>query len=200
MDNKALKAKLIKELGQARVSGTRAEEKQIIDVLRALGEKPSFSTEDSASRGKKLLEDFRGPEKRSTIVPGKKEVISDVIKVPAKGGLEERDAKLAAHRAARAAKKATQVPGGEKGLKKAVTKALSKLGKKGLKAIPLIGPAAAALTTGDASAAIPLLGEADATGPAKGSPESVIEDASATAEQRRAAIEAIRNRKRNREE
>lgn len=40
--------------------------------------------------------------------------------------------------------------------------------KKGLHAVPLIGGIASALATGDAHAAIPFLGEADALGPQKG--------------------------------
>jgi len=39
-----------------------------------------------------------------------------------------------------------------------------KIGKKGLKAIPLIGPIVTAAMTGDAAAGIPLLGEADEVG------------------------------------
>lgn len=40
--------------------------------------------------------------------------------------------------------------------------------RKGLHAVPLIGGVAAALTTGDAHAAIPFLGDSEALGPQKG--------------------------------
>lgn len=54
---------------------------------------------------------------------------------------------------------------------------------KGLKALPLIGPAiglASAFATGDASAAVPVLNDIEGAGPMKGSIESKIENGTAT--------------------
>lgn len=78
--------------------------------------------------------------------------------------------------------------------KRAALKALKGAGKAGLKSIPLIGGVASALSSGDASAAVPVLGDVESLGPEKGSPESIIEDPSASDEERRWAIEQLRNK------
>lgn len=63
------------------------------------------------------------------------------------------------------AKKRMQGSSGQKMMKN-ITKGVA---KKGLKALPIVGGIGAALVTGDASAAVPLLNEADELGPEKGS-------------------------------
>jgi hypothetical protein len=62
------------------------------------------------------------------------------------------------------------------------------------KALPFVGPAlgaASALSSGDLSAAIPILNEAESLGPEKGSAEYTIENPRASAEARRAALESM---------
>jgi hypothetical protein len=183
-----LKKALLAKMEEIRRKGTRDDMQRAIDMYREKGFTPAHSTEETAARGKELLADKRMPEKMVTRVPGQKEIIDDTIRVPSKGGLEERDAKLAAHRARR--KAIEQVAGGEKGLRKAI----SKVTKRGLKALPLVGGIVSAMESGDASAAIPVLGDAESTGPEQGSLESVIEDPTASDDMRRQAIERLRKR------
>jgi len=71
-------------------------------------------------------------------------------------------------------------------------KVAGKFGKAGLKSIPLLGGIATALATKDASAAIPILNEADDLGPVAGSPSSVLEDPNASLEARKRAIELLK--------
>ena len=67
---------------------------------------------------------------------------------------------------------------------KMIGKGLSKGARTGLKAFPLIGGIMAAVSSGDASAAIPILGDADNLGPAPGSLERKLEDGTITPEER----------------
>lgn len=67
---------------------------------------------------------------------------------------------------------------------------------RGLKSIPVVGPAlgtATAFMTGDATAGVPILGEADSLGPEKGSIDDMIENPprGMTPEQRRKALESL---------
>lgn len=78
--------------------------------------------------------------------------------------------------------------------KKRALKALGKFGKTGLKSLPLIGGVAAALSSGDVSAAVPVLGDIESLGPRQGTPEAVIEDMSATPEERMKAIKALKEK------
>lgn len=75
---------------------------------------------------------------------------------------------------------------------------LAKLAKKGVKQVPLIGGlaagAVAGLTSGDASAAIPILGEAEPLGPEQGSIEATIEDPEASMDERRQALRELSKR------
>ena len=59
-------------------------------------------------------------------------------------------------------------PGKTFNKKIASLRALAKASKKGLKAIPMVGGLVAGLLSGDASAAIPILGDSDPLGPQKG--------------------------------
>lgn len=62
------------------------------------------------------------------------------------------------------------------------------------KALPFVGPAlgaAAAMSSGDASAAIPVLSEAESLGPEKGSEDYEIENPQANPELRRAALQKL---------
>jgi len=77
---------------------------------------------------------------------------------------------------------------------KKLMKSAGKVAGKGLKAVPLVGGLISALTSGDASAAIPILGDVDEIGPERGSPEAVFEDMSASPEERKKAIEALKKR------
>ena len=70
-------------------------------------------------------------------------------------------------------------------------KIVSKVAKKGLKALPGIGGLIAALSQNDAMAAVPILGDSDPLGPTKGSPEAAIEDPSLSREERARAIEQL---------
>lgn len=79
-----------------------------------------------------------------------------------------------------------------KALKKAAGNAIGKFAKTGLKSLPLIGGAIAALSSGDASAAVPILSEAESLGPKEGSPSSVIEDMSASPEERLKALKLLK--------
>ena len=69
-----------------------------------------------------------------------------------------------------------------------------KIGKKLLSSIPFVGGAVSAMQSGDASAAIPVLGDSDDTGPKKGSLDSKIEDPSVPMEERKKAFEALKKR------
>lgn len=76
-----------------------------------------------------------------------------------------------------------------------LAKAASAAGK-GLKALPLIGPAiglASAFATGDASAAVPVLNDIEGAGPMKGSIEAKIENGTATQDE----IDQLMMRSRN---
>jgi len=66
-------------------------------------------------------------------------------------------------------------------------KAVKKVGKKLLGAIPFVGGAISALASGDASAAIPLIGDSDDLGPKKGTAGHTIENPSASKKKRNAA-------------
>jgi hypothetical protein len=82
-------------------------------------------------------------------------------------------------------------------LKKAVkSKAFQKIakaaGKKALKSIPIVGGVASAVMSGDASAAVPILSEAEEMGAPKGSDLRRSEDPSLSAEERHKLQEKIR--------
>lgn len=82
-------------------------------------------------------------------------------------------------------------------LRNAIAAATGKFGKLS-KVIPFIGPAlgaAAAFNTGEASAAIPILNEADDLGSPEGTLESMVEDPTKNYEQRRKAIEQLSQRR-----
>jgi hypothetical protein len=86
---------------------------------------------------------------------------------------------------------------GQDRLKKIAKLQALKKAAKPLKAVPIIGPAIgalAALSSGDAAAAIPILNEADATGPAKGSPEAAVEDPTLSREERQKILEKLMKR------
>jgi len=73
------------------------------------------------------------------------------------------------------------------GIKKASrTSTLRKLARgfgKGFKALPIVGGLAAAMSSGDVSAAVPILGDASPTGPEKGTLERKLEDGTITPEE-----------------
>lgn len=74
--------------------------------------------------------------------------------------------------------------------------ALKKLGSKGLKALPIVGALGSALASGDVSAAVPVLSEADDLGPLEGSLEAVVEDPSKSMEERIKVIRMLKERNR----
>lgn len=79
---------------------------------------------------------------------------------------------------------------------KALSKVLKKAGRA-TKGIPIVGSSVgllAALASGDASAAVPVLGDVEGVGPEKGSPSAIIEDPTASPEDKKKAIEALRNK------
>lgn len=121
---------------------------------------------------------------QSNVPPANMEVISP----------EARKAKinaiLAANKAAREAK--TGIQEAEKSLDyNQLRKQMPKVSGRGLKgvlgAIPMVGGALSALASGDVSAAVPILDEADPLGPERGSDEFILEDPNATPEERRNA-------------
>jgi hypothetical protein len=183
-----LKKALLSKMQEIRDRGTKEDMQKAIDMYREKGFAPAHSTRETAQRGAELLEDKRMPEKMVTRVPGQREIIDTNEIIPQVQNLDERDAKLAAHRARREALK--EVAGGNRGLRKAI----QRVAKRGLKAVPLIGGIASALESRDVSAAVPILGDAEELGPRQGSPESIIEDPNATEEMRREAIEMLRKR------
>lgn len=76
----------------------------------------------------------------------------------------------------------------------AFSSVLQKLKSGGFKSIPFVGPAlgaATALSSGDVSAAIPVLNEADSLGPEKGSEDYEIENPQRNPAARRAALEKL---------
>ena len=87
------------------------------------------------------------------------------------------------------------IPGKEFTESIAKKRALRKIMGRGMKALPLVGGLASALSSGEASAAIPVLGEADDLGPEAGSPSAVIEDPNSTIEERMRAIQMLRGRR-----
>lgn len=89
-----------------------------------------------------------------------------------------------------AAKKSMKA--GDSATAKLLLKAGLKGGKKLLSAIPFVGGFAAALASGDASAAVPGSDLVGTTGPRPGSLEAVFEDPNATLEERQAAAKKMR--------
>lgn len=80
--------------------------------------------------------------------------------------------------------------------KRAALKKVSKgMGKKLLGSIPLVGGLAAALASGDVSAAVPVVSEIDSLGPREGSDESRLEDMSLPMEERIKLLKAIQKKK-----
>lgn len=73
-----------------------------------------------------------------------------------------------------------------------LSKGAGRFAKAGLKSLPLVGGIAAAIQSNDASAAVPLLDQADSLGPGKGTPSSIIEDPTVSPEERKRAIELLR--------
>ena len=71
---------------------------------------------------------------------------------------------------------------------------------KGLKALPLIGGIAAAVSSGDVSAAVPILGDAENLGPQEGSLEAMAEDPSIPTEQRIEIMKKLKEKYSNRQE
>jgi hypothetical protein len=176
--------------------GTKEQKDKALDLMRKKGMMPEFSTEETSARGKELMRDVRQPEKMVTRVPGSPtpDYSREVQKIKSGSeAIEETGQKLAEHRAKREALR--QLSGKAPGASKALTGVLSKLGKRGLKSIPFLGAVANAVMSDDASAAIPLLGEAEDVGPTKGSIDSIIEDPSASPEQRKTALEEYRRKR-----
>lgn len=66
--------------------------------------------------------------------------------------------------------------------------------KWGMKSLPLVGGIAAAMYEGDASAAIPILNEADSLGPAPGSIGAQMEDPRLSDEQRTKIMDALKDK------
>lgn len=83
----------------------------------------------------------------------------------------------------------------KRALLKAAKKGASKFVKTGMKSLPLVGGLAAALASGDASAAVPILGDVESLGPKKGSEEAKLEDMSLPMEERIKLLKAIKNKK-----
>lgn len=81
-----------------------------------------------------------------------------------------------------------------KALSKKVGRPMGKIAKKGVKALPFVGPLAVALASQDASAAVPILGDADPLGPQAGSLEASIEDPTVSREQRKRALQELMKR------
>ena len=79
---------------------------------------------------------------------------------------EAREAKVDAYRRARRALKGKPVEEavGETLDYKQLRKQMSKMGRKGLKALPLVGPMMGLMGAEDASAALPILGDAESAG------------------------------------
>lgn len=69
-----------------------------------------------------------------------------------------------------------------------------KIGKRLLSAVPLVGGIASALSSGDASAALPEGLQSESAGPERGSPEDKMEDPKTSPEQRKKLEEIIRKR------
>ena len=90
--------------------------------------------------------------------------------------------------------KPLKVLGGTDWAKKIVKSRAAKSALKGgLKSIPFLGGIAAALGSGDVSAAIPVLNEAEALGPEAGSPEAAIEDPSVSTEDRMKILQRLKD-------
>lgn len=70
-------------------------------------------------------------------------------------------------------------------------KAFKKAGTKLLSGIPILGGALSALTSKDASAAVPVLGDSESLGPEKDSLEAQIENPKLSSEQRAAAMKKL---------
>jgi len=73
-------------------------------------------------------------------------------------------------------------------------RAMKKLGKAALSGLPLVGGVASALSSGDVSAAVPIIGDSEALGPREGSLESMVENPDVSPEDRKRAIEALTRR------
>ena len=159
MDESKKKA-LLQIARRLREVGTRDDMQKAMDMYKAAGYGPKHSTKETTEAGRKFLTAKRDMD-NPIRVPGTPEKI-DTISRQEIASPSDVDAKVAAHRAKRAALK--QVAGGDRGLRKALTGALGKMGKRGLKAIPLVGGAISAITSGDAAAALPILGDADEVG------------------------------------
>ena len=172
MDKKELSSKLKKDLlekmREIRKVGTTDDMQKAMDIYRESGYGPAHSTKETAKAGTELLSP-EGSAEKTIRVPGKKEVINtkSIQKVDDAAEAMARNAK------------------------KIQLKKLAKLGK-GLKGIPLIGGLAAAAMSGDVSAAIPVLGEADPLGPRAGSPSAILEDPDTSMEMKKRALEMLK--------
>lgn len=183
--DEAKKKALLEKMREIRKVGSRDDLQKAIDMYRKSGFGPQHSTQETADMGEEFL---RG-QKDSIRVPGTKEEITDVMKVKGKKPkLNLNKDKLMQKTGSEFAENLAK--------KRALHKLVGKAAKSGLKAIPVIGPLAAALASGDASAAIPVLGDAESLGPQKGSLGSIIEDPEATPEMRRKAIEDLKKGRR----
>ena len=86
---------------------------------------------------------------------------------------------------------------GRAALEKAMkSKMFKQIAKKGLKALPVVGGIATAISSKDASAAVPVLGDSEAAGPKKGTPGYDIENPDVRGEKRRKLIESLVRKKR----
>jgi hypothetical protein len=133
------------------------------------------------------------------VVKGSKESI-DTKQIKKHTPIKEFEERIGLHSVKRNAKKLIKEGKGEEAkslLKKAMkSKAFQKIakaaGKKALKAIPIVGGVASAVMSGDASAAVPILSEAEDIGAPKGSDLRRSEDPSLSAEERHKLQEKIR--------
>ena len=123
-----------------------------------------------------------------------KKVKKTVSKESSMADIATRDAKINLHRA-----KKLQSEGKESLAKELLKKAMKayksgaakKIVKSVGKKLPIIGGIAAAAASGDVSAAIPVIGDSDDLGPAKGSPGHDIENPPKDPKKRKKQVQAI---------
>jgi hypothetical protein len=113
----------------------------------------------------------------------------EIVKVKDAQAVKDREGLRKIQKAAEKLKSAGQGSRADDLIKKAMeSKAFKRIAKsaakKTLKSIPIVGGLASAIMSKDASAAVPVLSEAEEAGPSKGSLEAKMEDPSLSAEQR----------------
>lgn len=161
------------------------------EILRGLGEgrvenRGQLDQDTFKVKGDQSMRDVTEPRMRINTGTDKIDT-KQIGKITSGEDFAKRAKDLGTRADIRATRKAAEKAGDQDMINrlKLLASKMGRVGSKSLKALPIVGGIASAMGSGDASAAVPVLGDAEALGPAKGSLEEALESGEATDDQKR---------------